>query len=76
MTLVNVSYIPSFWRNLLSITKEINQEKAKLGNKGNVMTLTNPKDGHTIDFWNIFPSQHGFLGGLDVTSRHHKIQES
>ena len=76
LTLVNVSYIPTFWTNLLSITTAINQYESKLGNRGNIMTLTIPKDGITIEFWKIFPSQHGFLGGLDVTSRHRKIKES
>ena len=55
ITLERVSYIPNFWTNIVSITTEIDNDKSELGNKGKVMTLTNPKTKVTLEFWNIFP---------------------
>lgn len=69
ITLKKVSYIPSFCTNIVSITTSINDYKSELGNKGRVITLKNPKTKETLEFWKIFPPEHGYIGELEVFKR-------
>ena len=70
ITLIGLSYVPTFWCNLISITTEININKSILSNDGFIMILYNPKTNKIVEFWKLFPSSSGgYLGGMEVIQK-------